>query len=423
MKSIVSILFLLFGLDLVGFAQPKLIANSQYHHDSTGFFLNDSSQHFYKAANATNAIQMYDDATVTKSSDSTLAYGNNAGALYLSSKEVNTYNANYSQRTQYLGYLYNNLGTNTYRYQTDYYYTGTQLDSSIGIYTDVIANNTYKYYNTFYHYNGMNQLDTTWIIYFSNVGVYSSSIKQVNTYNGNNIIEVLQYESQDSVNYTPDSRTNYYYNINNTADSVVHFQWLAPTWYKSAKNEYTYNANNLKIRKENFGFNNVTQTYEKIARDQYVRGNNTAIDTTYSQLWNQGAAKYDTTVKLGYKYQGGVLLTMYGFTRNLVNNNWQPNPYGAIYNYYYDMIPNHIAESKLERTDILLFPNPTEHQLTIKKECSGAKYAISTVEGRYVQSGLVDSHNQVMVGNLPNGVYVLYLEDGKSVSNATFIKL
>ena len=113
MKSIVSILFLLFGLDLVGFAQPKLIANSQYHHDSTGFFLNDSSQHFYKAANATNAIQMYDDATVTKSSDSTLAYGNNAGALYLSSKEVNTYNANYSQRTQYLGYLYNNLGTNT----------------------------------------------------------------------------------------------------------------------------------------------------------------------------------------------------------------------------------------------------------------------------------------------------------------------
>ncbi|MBK8328990.1 MAG: hypothetical protein IPL09_05860 [Bacteroidetes bacterium] len=43
------------------------------------------------------------------------------------------------------------------------------------------------------------------------------------------------------------------------------------------------------------------------ARDEYVRNNNIQMDTLYSQLWNQANAKYDTTVKMGYKYQSGLL--------------------------------------------------------------------------------------------------------------------
>ena len=422
MKSILSILILLFGGFLVTNAQSKLIATSTYHHDSTGFFLNDSTGNFYKAANTTSATQLYGDGLVNSTADSNLAYNNNAGTIYLASKSVNTYNANYTQRTKYLGYLYDNLGVNTYTYQTDYYYNGLQLDSSIGIYTNVIPNNTYKYYNTFYHYNGHNQMDTTWIVYFTNLGVYSSSVKQVNTYNGNNVVEILEYESTDSVTYVPDSRYNYYYNVNNVTDSVVYFQWVAPSWFKVAKNEFTYNANNLKIRKEYFSFNNATQTYSKSARDQYLRSNNTEIDTAYSQLWNQGTAMYDTTVKTGYKYQGGVLLRAYGFTKN-VNNMWQPNPYDGIRNFYYDVVPNNIKESKLEKADVSIFPNPAEHVLQFKKDYMGSKYYISTLDGKYVQSGLIDAKNQVQVDLLATGVYIILVQDRAGIAQAKFIKL
>lgn len=421
MKSILLNLFLLLIFIGAASAQSKLIATSTYHHDSTGFFINDSSSNFYKAANTTSAEQFYNDAVVSSTTDSTYAYGNNAGTMYLSSKAVNTYNANYSQRTKYLGYIYNNLGVNTYTYQTDYYYNGLQLDSSIGIYTNVLTNNTYKYYNTFYHYNGLNQMDTTWIIYFTNLGVYSSSVKQANIYTGNNLVEVLEYHSTDSINYTPANRYNYYYNANNTTDSIVSFQMVAPVWQRTGKNEFNYNANNMKISKEYFGFNNVTQSYSKTARDQYLRSNNTQVDTLYSQLWNQGTASYDTTIKNGYIYQSGLLLQAFGFKKD-VGSVWEPNPYDGIRNYYYDVVPSHLSETKIIRNQIAFYPNPVEHQLTIMKDCAGAKYAILTLEGRYVQSGFVDAKNQVTVQNLSEGTYHILVEQGKLISNATFIK-
>lgn len=403
-------------------SQSKLIASSTYHHDSTGYFINDSIAHFYKVANTTSANQLYEDAYVTVTQDSNYSYFKNGASLYLASRDVNTYNANYTLRTQYLGYLYDNLGVNTYLNKTNYYHTGLQLDSSIGTLTNVVTNNTYNYYNTFYHYNGNNQMDTTWIIYFSNVGVYASSIKQVNTYNGNNLIEVLQYESTDSVNYTPDSRTNYYYNANNTPDSVIVFQWLAANWYKAAKNEFTYNASNHKIKKEYFGFNNATQTYEKTARDEYVRNNNVQMDTLYSQLWNQANAKYDTTVKMGYKYQSGLLLHSYGFTKN-INNQWQPNPYEAIRNYYYDMIPNAIQETKIDQSTLSFYPNPVENVLQFKQDCIGSKYYIITPDGKYVQSGLIDANNQVQMNLLPAGMYHIVVQGKEGIAQSHFIKM
>ncbi|MBK7692650.1 MAG: hypothetical protein IPJ31_16610 [Bacteroidetes bacterium] len=136
------------------------------NHDSTGFFLVIQLLIFIKApiapvlnnftrwiCNIVQQIQLYHMVKML--------------ATFNLSKRMNTYNANYSLRIQYLGNLYNNLGVNTHTYQFDYYYNGIQLDSSIGIYTDVIANNTYKYYNTFYHYNGLNQMDTTWTIFLT----------------------------------------------------------------------------------------------------------------------------------------------------------------------------------------------------------------------------------------------------------------
>ncbi len=422
MKPILSLIILLFGASLFTNAQSKLLAISTYHHDSTGFFLNDSIGNFYKPANTTFATQLYDDALVSSTTDSNLAYNNNAGTIYLASKSVYSYNLNYTQVTKYLGYLYDNLGVNTYKYQTDYYYNGLQLDSSIGIYTNVIPNNTYKYYNTFYHYNGLNQMDTTWIIYFTNLGVYSSSLKQVKTYIGNNLAEIMEYKSTDSIIYTPDSKYNYYYNLNNNTDSVVYFHWMSPSWIKVAKNEFTYNANNLQIMKEYFGFNNATQTYDKTARDQYLRNNNNEMDTVYSQLWNQAAAMYDTTVKTGYKYQGGVLLHAYGFNKN-VNNMWQPNPYDGIRNFYYDVVPSKINEIRSAKMDVSIFPNPAEHILQLKNDYKGSKYYIATIEGKYVQSGLVDPKNQVQIDLLAGGVYIILIQSQTEIARAKFIKL
>ncbi|MBK7692651.1 MAG: hypothetical protein IPJ31_16615 [Bacteroidetes bacterium] len=131
----------------------------------------------------------------------------------------------------------------------------------------------------------------------------------MNTYSGNNITEVLEYHSQDSLTYNPDSKTNYYYNANNTTDSVVAFQWIAPNWHKVAKNEFTYNGNNHKIRKEYFSFNNANQTYSKVARDQYTRIN-AEIDTFTLSLESRYCLRHHC--ENGYKYQGLVYCVLTG---------------------------------------------------------------------------------------------------------------
>ncbi|MBK6820554.1 MAG: hypothetical protein IPG85_13605 [Bacteroidetes bacterium] len=55
-------------------SQSKLIASSTYHHDSTGYFINDSIAHFYKVANTTSANQVYEDGYITVTQDSNYSY-------------------------------------------------------------------------------------------------------------------------------------------------------------------------------------------------------------------------------------------------------------------------------------------------------------------------------------------------------------
>jgi len=75
-------------------------------------------------------------------------------------------------------------------------------------------------------------------------------------------------------------------------------------------------------------------------------------------LWSSGLNVFDTTVKMGYQYQAGLLTRSNGYTRNTTTGQWQPNPYGAIHNFYYDVIPNRVEETALNA--LAIFPNPVE---------------------------------------------------------------
>ena len=238
-------------------AQLHLIAMSQYNYDSSGYFKNDTSDIFYATANTNTATQNYADAYVTYQPDSVRYYYKNGASMDLQSRAIYSYGSNYDFPIKYQSHLYNNnvyfLYTNT-----DYYHTGNLLDSAISQSTTISSGITHTDTKYFYHYNGQNLNDTTWNVYFSN-GVYSMTQKNTTTYTAsNNIAEIIYYESTDSINYVPDSKTNYFYGSAGVIDSTVYFTWYMNAWYKVGKNVYTYNSNQQPILKEYMFFDNTT---------------------------------------------------------------------------------------------------------------------------------------------------------------------
>ncbi len=410
----------LFALILISFQgqSQKLIAQSGYNHDSTGYYASDSAAIYYIPGNTTTATQDLNVPAVGYYFDSMYHYyGAN---LDLGAIAKNTYDAGYTHLLAYNGDSYSN-GVHTYHYLINYFYTGMQADSTYYYQTDIVNNVTHISEKYYYHSNAQNQVDTTWYIYLNNIGAYSSSYKYVNLYTGNNITEVLSYQSSDSVNYTVTGKTAYYFNANNSYDSIVSYSWLGGNWMKQAKISYTYNANQYVTLKEWFGYDNVNNVYVNTSREHILRNNNVTIDTLYSQLWNQGLQKFDTTIKKAYVYQSGLLTRSYGYNINYNNMQWQPDPYGAINNYYYDMIPSTVSSCETSY-ELILYPNPAESALQMKNDMTGRKYSIVSSDGRFMQSGLVNSYNQVFIQNLSPGIYSLLIENEGGYGKAMFIK-
>ena len=100
---------------------------------------------------------------------------------------------------------------------------------------------------------------------------------------------------------------------------------------------------------------------------------------------------------------------------------WQPDPYGAINNYYYDMIPSTVSSCETSY-ELILYPNPAESALQMKNDMTGRKYSIVSSDGRFMQSGLVNSYNQVFIQNLSPGIYSLLIENEGGYGKAMFIK-
>ncbi|HPI53068.1 MAG TPA: T9SS type A sorting domain-containing protein [Chitinophagaceae bacterium] len=404
-------------------AQIQLIATSHYNYDSTGYFKNDTSTIFYAAANTNPAKQNYADAYVTYQPDSIRFYFKNGASMDLQSRAIYSYGSNYDFPIKYQSHLYNNnvyfLYTNT-----DYYRTGNLLDSAISQSTTISTGNTNTDAKYTYHYNGLNLNDTTWNVYFSN-GVYSMSQKNVTSYTAsNNIAEIIYFESSDSINYTPDSKTNFFYSSAGVMDSSVFYTWYMNAWYKVGKNVFTNNSNQQPILKEYMYYDNTTMIYSTTTKEVYMRNNGIQRDSMFSMTWNQANMQFDTTVKYGYRYQSNLLTQSYGFTLNPTTLQWQPDPYSAINNYYYNEIPSSTNDIHSDKAfSLTVFPNPAETHITLKGDWQQKTYFIYTPQGQLVQTGTVSENQQVPVQLLSSGHYIIQVAGSRGMQKASFIKL
>lgn len=396
----------------------RLVGHSTYNHDSTGYYFSDSSTVHYLPANTTPTTQMIDASNVAYKFDSMRTYS--GSQMMLSAIEKNSYDASYTKMVEYNGDTYS-AGVHTYHYNIQYYYTGNVPDSTVYTNTDIVNNATYVAERDYHHVNAQNQVDTSWYNYLNNVGLYLNSSKYANIYNGNNLVEVWAYSSTDSVNYTLTGKTVYFYNPNNTQDSLVGYAWQAGNWYKMSKVAYEYNANQYTIAKQNWFFDNNLQVYVSAGRDQIMRKPDNTRDTLFGQLWLANPGVFDTTVKYASQYQGGLLIHAYAYSKNPNTLQWQPDPYNAIRNFYYDMIPNHVNDLTQEK-GLTLYPNPVETVLRFKENVSGHKYSIVSSEGRFMQSGIFDQQQNLNIQNLRNGVYILLTEGNGKTTKTVFIK-
>lgn len=422
MKKSLLILYII-ALSLTTNGQAKLLSSSTHYYDTltSTFYTHDSMKNFFKPANTATSTQFHDDGYVDQLADSVWQYGYTGTTLIRQARWYNTFNPTYTAKLLYIDTINDANGNNVYSFKTEYFHNGTNYDSSITWQTVFSPFSTTLNGRDYYHQNGQNLIDTFWSIYFT-AGAYSSSYKQVSLYNANNDLSmVYSYQSADSINYTPTSRYEYFYSPSNLLDSMVFYAYNGGTWYKTGVRIYTYNASNARIKMELININALTQVYTNSARDEYVRVNGTHLDSLYSELWNAGLNKYDTTVKRGYLVQSGLIRKVYSYNYDVLGSKWIFDPYGALRNYYYDVELSTANQTKAS-TAISLFPNPTQHTLHINPPQPGARYSILSTDGKLISQGFVQDNNKIETGSLSTGAYILLLDIDNSTLSQTFIK-
>lgn len=77
-----------------------------------------------------------------------------------------------------------------------------------------------------------------------------------------------------------------------------------------------------------------------------------------------------------------------------------------------------LAVSDTSKTEIKIYPNPVNEQLSVTGIANDQSYEIFSVDGKRVKSGTLSSKNSINVNALPKGVYLLKVAD----KNLKFIK-
>lgn len=422
MKKIFLLLASLLCFFCLTYAQVKMIAKSTYGYNGTTFYLRDSSQYFNNPANLNPVNENFTEAYNYAIYDSSHYYYINQtiSALELITRSIVTFDAGFAHQTLATSYNYTNAVNDT-RDDFSNNYTNNNLDSQSFQHTIVSPPSTIFYSKNYFHYNMGNYADTAWYVTFQN-GNYFKTTKYYYTFNAQNLIdETYVFESTDSVNYTTKIKSKNYYNSNNEIDSTVSYFWQTGTWYKYTKKQYTYNINNKRTSSEILSYNTTTQLYNPSSRVEYLRNNGTLLDSTFHQLYNQTSQKYDTLNKYGFIYYNGLLMHEHSYTFNQSTSVWEPTSQVSVINYFYNMLPNSTNDVSASE-NFSLYPNPCESYLILNTANVGTKFAIYTVEGKFIQSGSLNLDHKIYVQTLPEGMYIIKAETQGRRIQELFIK-
>nr|MBP6315966.1 T9SS type A sorting domain-containing protein [Chitinophagaceae bacterium] len=120
--------------------------------------------------------------------------------------------------------------------------------------------------------------------------------------------------------------------------------------------------------------------------------------------------------KYGFVHTNGLLIRSHAYTFNTGTNLWEPTQGVSVINYYYNYLPNATSNISAKSNDFFLYPNPCETYLHIQGDLVGEKFVIYSVDGKFIQSGIVGTNRQIFVQTLPEGNYFFRSEkDGKRI--------
>ncbi len=85
-----------------------------------------------------------------------------------------------------------------------------------------------------------------------------------------------------------------------------------------------------------------------------------------------------------------------------------------------------VTEIAHNNFEMVLFPNPTSNQLTLKtdEKLIGSNYTVLNIMGQTVRSGKISSNNTLLeVGSLPGGSYFVRVQSKEGIAKSRFIKV
>lgn len=99
----------------------------------------------------------------------------------------------------------------------------------------------------------------------------------------------------------------------------------------------------------------------------------------------------------------------------LLNDNYQSTLYAAGVCYVDSPDPS-------DQASIRIYPNPTQHELSIDFSGSNISYELNNLEGRLIEKGTIKKGEKLVVDHLPKGLYLIRLVD-EIEKNTTLRKL
>ncbi|MGJ8743723.1 T9SS type A sorting domain-containing protein [Polaribacter sp.] len=278
-------------------------------------------------------------------------------------------------------------------------------------------------YKTNYTYNANNQIVESINLEFKD-GVYVDDYKNIYTYSGNKVTELVDYYWNGSAwvltaDYS--SKTTINYGANDLVYEFLYYDWNGSSWSVVDKDVYGYNANNKLTSTIYYDWNGAA--YEVYSKEEYTYDSNGNLILERDFDYNNGS--FELYSEKNYTFDVTQLMSSFthpfkdkfGFEaltgqENLYVNKilgYEEDNYRTTYNY-----GEATASVKgVSFIEFAVYPNPTKNMLTIDdSKFSIENIAIFNVLGKKVFEA---QKNNMNIENLVSGVYVVKVQtaDGK----------
>ncbi|WP_341220806.1 T9SS type A sorting domain-containing protein [Polaribacter atrinae] len=372
MKKI-TLLFL-FLCSINAFSQVKLTSSIEEYNNGTTWRNSSKTTYTYDENKNLSSEKYY----YWNDSSSSWTYGSNDSFVYNSANKVVS--------DAYEGF--DSSGNATYGYKENYTYNGNnQVVESINLeLKDGVYVNEYKNIYTYsgnkitelvdYYWNGFD-----WIL------ITDDSSKIMVKYGANGLVSEFLYYDWNGSTWSLDGKDVNGYNTNNKLTSSIYYDWNGADYVSSYKEEYSYDANGNLISERDLEYNNGSFEVEY------------EISYTFDETQMMSSFTHPFKDKFGFE-------SLTGQDDRFVNKVlvYSNVDYRTTYNY-----GEATASVKDESfMDFTVYPNPTKNTLTIDNRNFTLKNVqIFNVLGKKVFRATT---NEINIAHLVNGVYLLKVE-------------